>query len=112
MSFLSCSVSLSNLSAINPNNTVAQREVLFRVASVEDLQDLLALVLVLLQQVFVLPHDCLGLLLEVLELRVEHCDLYRRVAYDFFLFEDGFVVGEEKMVEVLQLAEVSMVMQR
>lgn len=92
--------------------TVAQREVLFRVASVEDLQDLLALVLVLLQQVFVLPHDCLGFLLEVLELRVKHCDLYRRVAYDFFLFEDGFVVGEQEMVEVLQLAEVSMVVQR
>lgn len=49
----------------------------------EDLQYLLALVLVLLQQVLVLPHDRLGFLLEVLELGVEHGDLGNMMAVLF-----------------------------
>lgn len=84
ISFLSCSVSLNNLSTTNLYCTVTEGEVFFWVAAMEDLQYLLAFVLVLLKQILVLPHDCFWLLLEVLELGVEHSDLHNMATVLFF----------------------------
>lgn len=108
-SFLSCSVSLSNLSKNEWEVTIGKCEIFFGVSSMEYLQYLFTFIFILLEKILVLSHYSFRFFLEVLKLRVQHCYLSSNPVYYFLLLEDGFIIGEQQIVQILQLTNIRVI---